>query len=527
MRQSDGPRRGRTAALIAVLLLTTACTAGPSRRPGIATFGDGPATATAGASAPSSTMPIGPGGPGRSSAPIEWGDCPAGVAAAVDGTAITVRCAAVAVPFVYEQPQRGHLTVQVAEARAADTPAGAPVLFVGLGDPGSSSYTDIAEITASLPQEIRRHYAIITTDARGTGDSTGIDCVNSSTAASILGMAADPASPEGAAQLSAIERQLTFDCGDTAGAALTTFNSTRAADDLDTIRAALGQDTVSLLASGGSATIGAVYTDRYPGRVAAAVLASPADPLTSPQQHAAESAAASERQFDDFAAACGAFDGGCPLGADPRSTVQTLVSRLATTGIPSGAWVMTGGSVLRALTEQLPDPDSWPALAAAIAALDSGEGAPLTRLLTATGGGPSLTSRLSSRILYACSDSATRLSPPDIAGAAAAAAARAPLFGPFAVASASLCSAWPAPDQSLSRLSGAGAPPIVVIGSVLAAGHPYREAQAVAGQLSSAVLVSWQSGSESAYSGSACVQGAVDDYLLHGTAPDRGLLCPP
>jgi len=284
---------------------------------------------------------------------------------------------------------------------------------------------------------------------------------------------------------------------------------------------------VSLLASGGSATIGAVYTDRYPGRVAAAVLASPADPLTSPQQHAAESAAASERQFDDFAAACGAFDGGCPLGADPRSTVQTLVSRLATTGIPSGAWVMTGGSVLRALTEQLPDPDSWPALAAAIAALDSGEGAPLTRLLTATGGGPSLTSRLSSRILYACSDSATRLSPPDIAGAAAAAAARAPLFGPFAVASASLCSAWPAPDQSLGRLSGAGAPPIVVIGSVLAAGHPYREAQAVAGQLSSAVLVSWQSGSESAYSGSACVQGAVDDYLLHGTAPDRGLLCPP
>lgn len=528
MRQSDGARRGRTAAAIATLLMLASCTAGPSRRPALATFGGETAPTADRSSTSTSTMPLGPGGPGRGAAPVEWGTCPPEVAsAAADGTAFTVRCAAVTAPILYQQPQRGSLTLRVAEARGADTPADAPPLIVTLGDPGTRSYADIAEVAASLPEAIRKHYTIVTADARGTGDSTGIDCVSDATAAAILGMAADPSSDEGAAQLGAIARQLTFDCGDTVGAALTTINSTNAADDLDTIRAALGVDAVSLLASGGSATIGAVYAHRYPGRVAAMVLASPRDPLTAPQQHATESAAATETLFDNFAAACAGFQGGCPLGADPRGRVQALVSRLATSGVSSSGLVMTGGSVLTALTEALPDEDSWTVSADAIAALDSGNAQPLSRLLASGGTGPALTARLTAQVLFTCNDSSTRLSPEDIETAARAAASQSPLFGPHAVGAASLCSAWPAPDDALGRLSGAGAPPIVVIGSVLSPEHPYREAQAVAGQLASAVLVSWQSGSEAAYSGSDCVRSAVDDYLLRGVIPDRGLLCPP
>jgi hypothetical protein len=95
------------------------------------------------------------------------------------------------------------------------------------------------------------------------------------------------------------------------------------------------------------------------------------------------------------------------------------------------------------------------------------------------------------------------------------------------VATASLCAQWPAPDEPLGRLSGAGAAPILVIGSVRSATRPFAEARSVAGQLASAVLVSWQSGSTGAYLGSRCVQSAVDAYLLSGAAPDRGTLCPP
>jgi pimeloyl-ACP methyl ester carboxylesterase len=459
---------------------------------------------------------------------MAWETCPATITdTAPDGATFALRCADLAVPISYREPQRGHLTLHLAEARSAGVAADAPALVVLPDDPGATGIATIAAIAATLPAEVRRRYAIVTLDQRGTGSSSGIDCVSGQTAAAIYGMGADPATASGGAQLAAIGRQLTFDCGDMVGPALTTINSTNAANDLDTVRSALRARTLSLLAAGGSATIGAVYANRYPGRVGAIVLDSPADPLSGPIQHATASAAAAERLFDDFAVACAGFTGGCALGPKPRERVESLTARLATSGTRTGRWVMTGGSIVLALTELLPDQGSWPALARAIAALGDDDAGPLAALLTKAGGGADLTARLSARVLFTCNDSATRLSRAEIGRAATAARTAAPLFGPFAVATASLCAQWPAPDEPLGRLSGAGAAPILVIGSVRSATRPFAEARSVAGQLASAVLVSWQSGSTGAYLGSRCVQSAVDAYLLSGAAPDRGTLCPP
>lgn len=527
---SQKARNGSIAGILAAALLLASCTLGPSMRPPLATSGAQPNPVPAPASSAASPMPIGPGGPGRSAPPITWGACDPGVAhTAGDGTSFTVQCGTVTAPIIYAQPHRGQLTLQVAEAHSEATLPDAQPLLVMLGDPGSRSYADIAEIAASLPQAIRQHFVIITADMRGTGDSTGVDCVSQPTTAAIIGMSSDPPTSEGGSQLAAISRQLTFDCGDFVGPALTTINSTNAADDLDTVRAALGAPALSVIATGGSATIGAVYADRYPGRVAAMVLSAPGDPLTTPLQHAAASADAAESLFDDFAAACAGFGSGCPLGADPRAATQALVDRLATSGTETGDWVMTGGSVLMALIDHLPDESSWPALADAIAALDAEQAEPLAELLTADTNttGPALTARLSARILYTCNDNSTRLSPTSTAAAASSARASAPLFGPYAVEMASLCAAWPAPDQALGRLSADGAPPLLVLGATRNPVHPYAEAQAVAGQLMSAVLVSWQSGSNLPYPGTTCIDGIVDDYLLRGVVPDRGVLCPP
>ncbi|MEO7125342.1 MAG: alpha/beta hydrolase [Nakamurella sp.] len=516
------------AVLLATSLLAVSCTLGPSTRPPLATSGGTSSSASTPSHSATTPVPLGPGGPGHVAPPIVWVACPPPTSnTASDGTSFTVRCAEVTVPLSYQQPRRGHLSLKVAEARGDQTPEDAPPLIVTMGDPGSHNQADIADMAASLPDAIRNSYAIVTVDARGTGFSSGITCVTPSTAAAIVGMSADPATEAGGSQLSTIARQLTFDCGDMVGPALTTINSTNAADDLDVVRAALGIPALSLVASGGSATIGAIYADRYPGRVAAMVLGAPADPLTTPQQHAAASAESAERLFDDFAAACAGFDDGCPLGPDPRRTVSALVERLATSGIDSGNWTMTGGSVLMALTEFLPAKDSWPALAHAIATLDSGNARPLSSLLTTTSDGRTLTATLSGRILYTCNDSSARLSATDMSTAARAARDGAPLFGPFAVGAASLCSAWPTPDEPLGRLSANGAPPIIVIGSTRNPVHPYAEAQAVAGQLTSALLVSWESGSDDIYPGNECVATIVNAYLLRAATPDRGVLCPP
>src|SRR5699024_6861899 len=134
-------------------------------------------------------------------------------------------------------------------------------------------------------------------------------------------------------------------------------------DDLDTLRAALGTPTLTVLAHGYAATIAAVYADRFPGRVAAMVLDSPTDPLSGPVAEAKASATAAETVLAQFAAACDGFPKGCPLGDDPVAAVTGIVHKLATSGEAAGDWVMTGGSVLLALLTMLPDRNSWPELA--------------------------------------------------------------------------------------------------------------------------------------------------------------------
>src|SRR5690606_904746 len=112
MRQRQKPRRGRTAAAIAVLLLSVSCTAGPSQRPPLATFGGEAAPATTAPTTSTSSLATGPGGPGRDVPPVAWGACPAGVASTTpDGTELSVRCASVAAPIIYRQPHRGGLTL--------------------------------------------------------------------------------------------------------------------------------------------------------------------------------------------------------------------------------------------------------------------------------------------------------------------------------------------------------------------------------------------------------------------------------
>jgi pimeloyl-ACP methyl ester carboxylesterase len=340
-------------------------------------------------------------------------------------------------------------------------------------------------------------------------------------------MSADPTTTKGADQLTSIARQLTFDCGDLVGPSLTQFNSTNAADDLDTVRAALGARTIAVLGRGYGATIGAVYAHRYPGRVADMVLDSPTDTLSTPADQAAASAKAAQRLLKDFAAACPGFDGGCPLGDDPAKTVTALVHRLATSGDTAGDWVVTGGSVLLAMLELLPDESSWPDLATAIAQLDQHQPGPLADLLTTRLGGERLPERLAGRLVYRCNDTTQRLAGKQLADAVAQARDDAPLFGPYTVAMAALCAKWPAPDQALGRVSAQGAPPILVIGSVKNPLHPYAGVQSMATQLASGVLVSWQSGADGAYPANACVRRTVNAYLLKGTVPSLGLLCPP
>ncbi len=90
------------------------------------------------------------------------------------------------------------------------------------------------------------------------------------------------------------------------------------------------------------------------------------------------------------------------------------------------------------------------------------------------------------------------------------------------------CAYWLAhTDLKPQPLHAAGSGPIVVVGTIHDPATPYDEAVALAKQLDNGHLITWNGDGHTAYNrGSSCVQKAVDNYLLHGTVPKTGLVCP-
>ena len=71
-----------------------------------------------------------------------------------------------------------------------------------------------------------------------------------------------------------------------------------------------------------------------------------------------------------------------------------------------------------------------------------------------------------------------------------------------------------------------GAPPIVVIGTTRDPATPYVWAKALAQQLSSGVLVTYNSDGHTAYDhGNSCIISAVNRYLNRLVVPRNGLRC--
>lgn len=102
-----------------------------------------------------------------------------------------------------------------------------------------------------------------------------------------------------------------------------------------------------------------------------------------------------------------------------------------------------------------------------------------------------------------------------------------PVFG-AGLAWASLnCTYWPVKATGTARaLSAKGAPPIVVVGTVRDPATPYKWAQALAQQLDSGVLLTYDGDGHTAYGrGSSCIDTAINTYLLTGTPPKDGKKC--
>jgi pimeloyl-ACP methyl ester carboxylesterase len=181
------------------------------------------------------------------------------------------------VPLDYRHPAGRKITLALNEVPASAPSGRLGALLVNPGGPGGSGLALAAEVADRLDPSVAARYDIIGFDPRGVGSSTpALHCEPSFFA----GVRPDYVPATRAAEQVLIGRARTYagDCEKRYGWLLPYLTTEDTARDIDSIRAALGQQQISYFAYSYGTYIGQVYATLFPHRVRRMVLDSTVDP---------------------------------------------------------------------------------------------------------------------------------------------------------------------------------------------------------------------------------------------------------
>ncbi|TDC53826.1 alpha/beta hydrolase [Jiangella ureilytica] len=475
---------------------------------------------------------------------LEWRDCGEGF-----------QCSTATVPVDYAGP--GGETLELALLRAPATgEERIGSLLVNPGGPGASG-VEYAQLAGSVvTDQVRERYDIVGFDPRGVAQSTPVDCVDDPDLDEYL--AAD-ATPDDDAEITALEestRDLASGCAARSGDLVPHIGTADVARDLDVLRAALGDEKLHFLGKSYGTFIGALYADQFPDRVGRLVLDGAIDPTLSGDDMGLGQARGFERALSAFLAWC--FDqDSCALGSaegEARANLAGLLQR-------ADEEPLATDDENRPLTEALAfygiilplyltaDEGYEPLNEALDLALTEDDGTLLMTfadLYLERNSDGTYNGNANEVIgLVNCLDHPEQATAEQAEAGLAEFTAVSQVFGPFLAWGGFGCTtlaeglaeagvgdpadptatptATPAPHPPVTA---PGADPILVVGTTGDPATPYEWAESLAAQLSSGVLLTFDSTVHTAYlAGSHCIDDAVDAYLLAGTVPDEGTSC--
>jgi pimeloyl-ACP methyl ester carboxylesterase len=429
-------------------------------------------------------------------------------------------CATVVVPLDYDDPDGDTFELLVLREPATGTREGA--LFVNPGGPGASAVEMAAIAAVLLPDVVTERFDVVGVDPRGVGGSTPVRC--GVPVKELYGVDPTLDSPEDEARLLEVSRRYVADCEATHGDLLPHLGTRDVARDMDAVRAAMGDETLSYLGFSYGSVIGQVYADEFPERVRAMVLDGIVELGPSGPELATEQARGFEVALGRFAAACEA-DPSCLPGRDVLATVdEVLAASEVGDGIPApradrpaGPGEATLGVAYPLYAEPL-----WRQLGDALADAVDGDGSRLVSLADGYMGAGDF------EVYFAvnCLDFDWPGDPAETMALAKAAASVSPRFGEAIVNDYIRCSMWPVPADPLGPVTAPGTPPILVISTTGDPATPYEAGVAVADRLASGVLVTNEGdGHTVVLDGKACIDRIVERYLIDLDAPPSGTTC--
>jgi len=444
------------------------------------------------------------------------------------------QCASVEVPVDYADPGGERLTLKMRRLPAGDPQAKRGSLFINPGGPGGSGVDYVAQFTAVAGDDLLEAYDVVGFDPRGVASSTPLECATTAQLDAYVNT--DPTPDDATEEQAFYDAALTLGerCETEGGELAGHVSTVEVAKDLDVLRAVVGDPTLSYFGASYGTMIGATYAQLFPKRAGRLVLDGAIDPSL-------DSEGLNKGQAEGFQTALRAYlescvkQDDCPLGDDVAEAQQRLSDfltgldrtplRTSTEGRP-----VTEALGFYGVAVTLYNADYWELLTRALRQGLKGNGSQLLFLADtylSRGENGYEDNSVVALVAVNCLDDPSTMSLEEARETVPDFESVSPVFGASFAWSPVTCTAWPIkPAQEAPEIRAEGAPPIVVVGTTRDPATPYRWSEAMAEQLASGVLVTRDGDGHTGYAmGNECVDDAIDDFLVTGTAPREGLKC--
>ncbi|MGW0117668.1 alpha/beta hydrolase [Streptomyces sp. NPDC003327] len=466
----------------------------------------------------------------RTGGGLEWGACEARVKP-VEGQ----ECAVLSVPLDHADPGGERIDLAVSRIRSERPEARRGVLMVIPGGPGGSGVQRLAAKGEALRKELGGAYDLVAFDPRGTGGSAKARCGLADEDRWMVTLRSWPGADGGIGANAARSRRIAEACAAHGGAMLRSLTTANQVRDMDLLREALGERSLSAWSVSYGTYVAAAYAERFPGRTDRWVLDSSNDP--DPKRVArgwlAGMAVGAEDRFPDFAAWAAhpdRADEGLRLAARPqdvRRVVLDLAARLdrepratSTPGVP-----LTGPVLLQALQLALYADGAFPAFGRLVADALDPAGVPALPPELA-GAMPDEAAAVTVGVI--CNDVDWPRSVPAHARAVAEDRLRHPLTAGMPV-NVTPCSFWKGGAvEKPVRVTDRGPSNVLMVQNLRDPATPHSMGLRMRAALGErARLVSVDGGGHGVYlgNGNACGDRAVTRFLTEGVRPPADVLC--
>jgi pimeloyl-ACP methyl ester carboxylesterase len=449
-------------------------------------------------------------------------------------------CSELRVPIDYDDLSVGTFRISVLRAVAKDQDNRLGSIVVNPGGPGGSGVDYAYNADYIFSPDITDVYDIVGFDPRGVAMSEPISCF---TPEELDKNFAADSKPDNEEEITAtLEESEVFakKCAENTEH-LEHFTTAETARDMDILRAALGEKKLNYVGKSYGTYLGTLYANIFPNKVGRFVLDGAVDPNIPMKEQNLAQAIGFDKALTAFVNDC-ATQSDCPFTGTPAQAQATIIATLqaaATTPLPQknpedgDDRLITESIIVIGMASSLyDDVDGWPKLRQAFTESAQNYGDTFLQLADEyTGRNPDGTFRsndFDSGAVIDCLDWKDRRTVDQFKADVQEFTTKAPVFGPYIAFSGVHCRYFPQPStqRAPDSLTTIKTTPIIVIGTIRDPATPYTWSVSLAKIFTGSRLISLDADGHTGHGrGSACVDDAVDAYLLKGTLPSADLSC--